>query len=217
MSSAFRRESHVLTLDPGGREGKGRRGEGRTLIVVVESGDNCKSLNWCQYKTWLQLKTLMILVFWDILEITKKTCKSTADDPPRRTLYRWYIFKLECTHAEHNDSTQFTVKTVVYTTYEEITTKKKNQITDNMIRNSFPTQSILVYIILFRFIPPMFCETNSIFLDTPHIQSVMDVNHVINIGGLHYKVNWIEDNIYLRSFQESEIQFIHVLLGQFWI
>ena len=76
MSSAFRRESHVLTLDPGGREGKGRRGEGRTLIVVVESGDNCKSLNWCQYKTWLQLKTLMILVFWDILEITKKTCKA---------------------------------------------------------------------------------------------------------------------------------------------
>lgn len=81
------RETHVVSLSSRipcphpwprgkGREGKGRRGEGRTLIVVVESGDNCKSLNWCQYKTWLQLKTLMILVFWDILEITKKTCKA---------------------------------------------------------------------------------------------------------------------------------------------
>ena len=69
MSSAFRRESHVFTLDRGGRGGEGRR-EGRTLIVV-ESGDNCKSLNWCQFETWLQLKTL-IHVFWD----TKKTWKA---------------------------------------------------------------------------------------------------------------------------------------------
>ena len=56
-----------------------------------------------------------------------------------------------------------------------------------------------------------------------NIGGIILIAHYIpihNFGGLHCMLQyfyWMENNVYLKDFQQNEIQFIHILLQQFQI